>query len=73
MEKMLVAKPKNILLITSDQQHASTLGALNPRIKTPALDRLAAAGTRYDRAYTPSPVCTPTRASIITGQYPACR
>jgi arylsulfatase A-like enzyme len=71
MEKMLVAKPKNILLITSDQQHASTLGALNPRIKTPALDRLAATGTRSDRAYTPSPVCTPTRASIITGQYPA--
>jgi arylsulfatase A-like enzyme len=63
--------PKNVLLITSDQQHWSTLGSLNPKIKTPALDRLAAEGTRYDRAYVPSPVCTPTRASIITGQYPA--
>lgn len=63
--------PKNILLITSDQQHRSTLGSLNPRIKTPALDRLTREGTRYDRAYVPSPVCTPTRASIITGQYPA--
>lgn len=64
-------KPRNVLLITSDQQHWSTLGSLNPKIRTPALDRLAAEGTRYDRAYVPSPVCTPTRASIITGQYPA--
>lgn len=63
--------PKNVLLVTSDQQHWSTLGAINPKIQTPNLDRLAAEGTRYDRAYVPSPVCTPTRASIITGQYPA--
>lgn len=66
-----MSDPKNILLITSDQQHWSTLGSLNPKIKTPALDRLAREGTRYDRAYVPCPVCTPTRASIITGQYPA--
>ncbi len=66
-----MANPKNVLLITSDQQHWSTLGSLNPKINTPALDRLCAEGTRYDRTYVPSPVCTPTRASIITGQYPA--
>ena len=66
-----MSEPKNILLITSDQQHWSTLGSLNPKIHTPNLDRLAAEGTRYDRAYVPSPVCTPTRASIITGQYPS--
>lgn len=63
--------PKNVLLITSDQQHWTTLGSLNPKISTPTLDRLAREGARYDRAYVPSPVCTPTRASIITGQYPA--
>lgn len=61
----------NILLITTDQQHFSTLGAVNPGIRTPNLDRLCRAGTRYDRAYCPSPVCTPSRASILTGQYPS--
>ena len=61
----------NILLITSDQQHFSTLGAVNDRIKTPALDRLCREGTRFDRAYCPNPTCTPTRASIITGMYPS--
>src|SRR5574338_239405 len=61
----------NILLITSDQQHASTLGVTNPRIQTPALDRLANEGTRFERAYCPSPVCSPSRSSIITGQYPS--
>lgn len=61
----------NILLITSDQQHFDTLGVTNPRIKTPNLNRLAYEGTRFDRAYCPNPVCTPTRASIITGVYPS--
>lgn len=61
----------NILLITSDQQHHSTLGATNPKIQTPALDRLAREGTLFGRAYCPNPTCTPTRASIITGQYPS--
>ncbi len=61
----------NILLITSDQQHFSTLGFDNPRIQTPALDRLAREGTVFDRAYCSNPVCSPSRASIITGLYPA--
>ena len=61
----------NILLITSDQQHYATLGVNNPDIKTPNLDRLARMGVRFDRAYCPNPTCTPTRASIITGQYPS--
>ena len=61
----------NILLITSDQQHYSTLGTINSRIKTPALDRLCEQGTRFGRAYCPNPTCTPTRASIITGMYPS--
>ena len=61
----------NILLITSDQQHHDTLGVTNPRIQTPALDRLCREGTRFTRAYCPNPTCTPTRASIITGLYPS--
>ncbi len=62
---------KNILLITSDQQHWFSMGFLNPEIKTPNLDRLAASGIHFDRAYTVNPTCTPTRASWITGMYPS--
>ena len=65
------AKRPNILLITSDQQHWDTLGAFNPEVKTPNLDRLVLEGTTFSRAYCPNPTCTPTRASIITGQYPS--
>ena len=61
----------NILLICTDQQHHSTVGAVNPKIHTPHLDRLCAEGTRFDRAYCPNPTCTPTRASMITGMYPS--
>ena len=61
----------NILLITSDQHHWTALGAVNDKIHTPNLDRLCEAGTRFERAYCPNPTCTPTRASIITGQYPS--
>lgn len=64
-------KPPNILLITSDQQHYDTLGVSNLRIKTPNLDRLCHEGSRFTRAYCPNPVCTPSRASMITGQYPS--
>ena len=44
-------KRPNILLITSDQQHYSMLGAVNPKLKTPNLDRLAAEGALCTRAY----------------------
>ncbi len=64
-------KPLNILLITSDQQHYDTLGTRNPRIHTPNLDRLTREGMRFDRAYTASPVCSPSRSTIITGKYPS--
>jgi arylsulfatase A-like enzyme len=61
----------NILLITSDQQHWATIGAANPEIQTPNLDRLVEEGTNFSRAYCANPTCTPTRASIITGKYPS--
>lgn len=65
------ALPPNILLITSDQQHWRTLGRNLPGIQTPNLDRLADQGTLFRRAYCPNPTCTPTRASILTGQQPS--
>ncbi|MBT3287264.1 MAG: sulfatase-like hydrolase/transferase [Victivallales bacterium] len=61
----------NILLITSDQQRWDCMGIHNPHVRTPNLDRLAATGIAYDRAYTPNPTCTPARCSVLTGHYPS--
>lgn len=62
----------NVLLITTDQQQAATIGAYGSRVcQTPNLDRLAAQGVRYDACRTQQPFCQPARASILTGQYPS--
>ena len=61
----------NILLITSDQQHWDTIGLDDPQIATPNLDRLAREGLLCERAYCANPTCSPARASIVTGLYPA--
>jgi len=46
----------------------------NARVRTPAMDRLAREGTMFTHAYANCPVCTPSRASLLTGQYPlTCR
>lgn len=66
-----MSRKPNILLITSDQQHWNTIGAFHPEISTPNLDRLVKEGTTFTRAYCPNPTCTPTRSSMITGQYPS--
>src|SRR5690606_4759441 len=71
MMSMSTSKRPNILLITSDQQHWNTIGAFNPEIKTPALDRIVKEGATFNKAYCPNPTCTPTRASIITGKHPS--
>ncbi|MBR90597.1 MAG: sulfatase [Verrucomicrobiales bacterium] len=61
----------NILWICTDQQRADTISALgNPYIRTPHIDALAANGTAFTKAYCQSPVCTPSRASFMTGRYP---
>ncbi len=60
----------NILLLCTDQQRFSALGASgNPEIHTPNLDRLAAQGARFTQCYVQSPVCAPSRASLMTGRY----
>jgi len=68
---MSASRP-NIILFFTDQQRADAVGADgNPVIRTPNLDRLAAEGTLFTSAYTPSPVCVSARCSLIMGQYPA--
>ena len=66
-----MGKRTNILFISTDQQHWTAMGYLNPEVKTPNLDRLVEQGTTFHRAYTVNPTCTPTRASWITGLYPS--
>lgn len=62
----------NILWICTDQQRYDTIYALNnPHIHTPNLDRLCQEGTAFTHAYCQSPVCTPSRASFLTGRYPS--
>lgn len=63
------ARP-NILFISTDQHTASVLGANgHPIVKTPNLDRLAAAGVNFRNAYSGNPVCAPGRASMMTGLF----
>ena len=61
----------NFLILMSDEHQARALGcADHPLVQTPHLDALAARGTRFANAYTPSPICVPARASFATGRYP---
>ena len=59
----------NIILIMVDDMGYSDIGAYGSEIKTPNLDRLAAEGIRFKEFYNNS-ICAPTRASLLTGQYP---
>lgn len=61
----------NIIFLMTDQHSISTLGCYgNPVVSTPSLDRLAAGGTRFTHAFTPTAICTPARASLLTGAAP---
>jgi arylsulfatase A-like enzyme len=61
----------NILLVLADDLGYGDLGVYNAhsKVPTPHLDRLAAEGIRFTDAYCPSSVCTPTRYSLMTGEY----
>ena len=62
----------NILLIVADELRADALsGYGNPVCRTPNLDRMAAAGTRFADCVVTQPTCTPSRASLLTGAFPS--
>jgi len=62
----------NILFVLTDDQGAWAMGcAGNTEIRTPNLDRIAATGVRCDNFFCASPVCSPARASILTGRIPS--
>ena len=63
-------RPKNVLFLLSDQHKHRALGIHgDPVARTPQLDALARGGVRFDSAYCTNPVCTPSRASLLTGLY----
>ena len=71
LECAAAAKP-NILFILIDDMGWMDLGCQgNPHLNTPNIDRFATEGVRFTDAYAPAPVCSPTRAALMTGHSPA--
>ena len=63
-------KKPNVIFILTDDQRWDALGyAGNPIIQTPEMDRLAAEGTYFEKAFVTTPICAASRASILTGLY----
>ncbi len=62
----------NIVFVMTDTQNRDMVGAYgHPEVDTPNLDRLAETGTRFNRAYTACPLCTPARSGIFSGTHPS--
>jgi arylsulfatase A len=65
------SRPLNVIIILTDDQGYADLGCYgSTTIKTPRIDRMAAEGMRFTDFYCPAPVCTPTRAGLLTGAHP---
>ena len=64
-------RPPNIVFILADDLGWNQLGCYGGPYTTPNIDRLAAQGMKFTQAYASAPVCSPTRAAILTGKYPA--
>ena len=62
------AQPNIVLVMTDDQGWGQTSYHDHPVLRTPHLDAMAAKGLRFDRFYAGAPVCSPTRASVLTGR-----
>src|SRR5690606_27471511 len=62
-------RPNFVMVMTDDQGYGDVGYMGNPEIKTPNLDDMAKSGLRLDRFYT-APVCSPTRAAVLTGRHP---
>lgn len=68
---MTASNRPNILWICTDQQRFDNVNGFgNPHVRTPHINRLMSRGVSFFQAYCQSPVCTPSRASFLTGRYP---
>ncbi|NNE08213.1 MAG: sulfatase-like hydrolase/transferase [Gemmatimonadetes bacterium] len=63
--------PHIVLILADDMGWGDLASYGHPIVKTPHLDRIANEGSRFDQFYVQAPICSPTRAGILTGQYPA--
>jgi arylsulfatase len=63
-------RPPNVVLIFADDLGYGDLGCYGSRLETPNLDRMAAEGARFTQFYSANPVCSPSRAALLTGRYP---
>jgi len=63
--------PNIVFIFIDDMGYADPSCFGNPKMKTPHIDRLAAEGTRLTNFYVNSPICSPSRVAVMTGQYPA--
>lgn len=64
------SKPNILLIFTDDQGYHDVSYYGTKDIRTPNIDKITASGMRFDYFYTNSPVCAPTRASLLSGRYP---
>jgi arylsulfatase A len=64
------SRPPNIVFILCDDLGYGDLGCYGSRIRTPNLDRLASEGVRFTNFCSADPVCSPSRAALLTGRYP---
>jgi N-acetylglucosamine-6-sulfatase len=62
-------RPPNIIFILTDDQRYDELGFMNKEIRTPVLDRMARDGVHLKNAFVTSSLCSPSRATILTGEY----
>jgi arylsulfatase A len=69
--KKKAAQRPNVVIIYSDDQGYADLNIYGSKdLATPNLDKLARKGTRFTQFYAAAPICSPSRASLLTGRYP---
>ena len=62
---------RNVLVIMTDQHRTDTIGCLgNPHAQTPVIDEMGRNGFAFTNCFTPTAICTPARASLLTGKRP---
>lgn len=70
IRRLRPAERPNLLVVCTDQQHFQAAGFVDGFFRSPNLDRLASTATHLPLAFCASPVCSPSRAAMLTGQYP---
>ena len=71
LESTPATETPNVIIINCDDLGFGDLGCFgHPNIRTPNLDRMAAEGQKWTSFYSADPVCTPSRAGLLTGRYP---